>query len=149
MKQIIVELLGVKDPERAIRLIGETALMEFVEAKILDDKLLTLTDEQKALIIGDNKEVKLYSVTDSQGNVYQRPVAIGKRALTGSDLKDAAPATNDRGFPVVSIQFTSDGGQKFFDLANVRSDNILPFCWMGRSFQSLQLVNLYQVEMQL
>ena len=85
MKQIIVKLPG-EDPERAIRLIGETALMEFVEAKILDDKLLTLTDEQKALIIGDNKEVKLYSVTDSQGNVYQRPVAIGKRALTGSDL---------------------------------------------------------------
>src|SRR3989338_4300059 len=31
--QIVVELPGIKDPERAIALIGDTALLEFVEAE--------------------------------------------------------------------------------------------------------------------
>src|SRR3989339_933644 len=35
VNQVIVELPGIKDPERAIALIGDTALLEFVEAEWL------------------------------------------------------------------------------------------------------------------
>ncbi len=116
LRQLVVELPGVKDPERAIKLIGDTAFLEFVEAKILDQTIMKLPEAQRNRLIGSDLDVRVRQVALSDGTVFDQPVAIGVRALTGADLKNAAPATNERGFPVVSLQFTSDGATKFFDL---------------------------------
>ena len=72
-RRVIVELPGVKDPEKAIEMLGRTALMEF---------------------------------QDESGNVV----------LTGKDLKDARAQIDQGGQKLVSIEFTSEGTQKFADL---------------------------------
>src|SRR3989344_647632 len=44
--QVIVELPGIKDPERAIKLIGDTALLEFVEAEWSPGDARTISPEK-------------------------------------------------------------------------------------------------------
>ncbi len=72
-RRIIVELPGIKDPDKAIQVIGKTAMLEF---------------------------------KDEDGNT----------ALTGTDLQNAKEETDQQGQNLVSLEFSSDGGQKFADL---------------------------------
>ncbi len=116
LRQLVVELPGVKDPDSAIKLIGDTAFLEFVEAQILDQKLLDLPLEQRRRLIGPDVDIRINKIIGRDGTEYDQPVAIGDRALTGADLKNAGPATNETGFPVVSLQFTAEGAKKFFNL---------------------------------
>lgn len=116
LRQLVVELPGVKDPERAIKIIGDTAFLEFVEARILDQTILNLPPDQRDRLIGTDLDIRVHTVALSDGTTFEQPVAIGNRALTGADLKNAAPATNERGFPVVSLNFTSAGADKFYEL---------------------------------
>ena len=71
--RIIVELPGVKDPEKAINVLGKTALLEFKDP-------------------------------------------LGKTVMTGTDLKDAKAAMGNGNQPVVSLEFSDEGGQKFADV---------------------------------
>lgn len=72
-RRIIVELPGIKDPDKAIQVIGKTAMLEF---------------------------------KDEDGNT----------ALTGTDLQNAKEETDQQGQNLVSLEFSSEGGQKFADL---------------------------------
>ena len=71
--RIIVELPGVKDPEKAINMLGKTAMLEFKDP--------------------NNKTV-----------------------LTGMDLKDAKAVVGNGNQPLVSMEFSDEGGQKFADV---------------------------------
>ena len=71
--RIIVELPGVKDPEKAINMLGKTAMLEFKDP--------------------NNKTV-----------------------LTGTDLKDAKAVVGNGNQPLVSMEFSDEGGQKFADV---------------------------------
>jgi len=71
--RIIVELPGVKDPEKAINMLGKTAMLEFKDP--------------------DNKTV-----------------------LTGTDLKDAKAVIGNGNQPLVSMEFSDEGGKKFADV---------------------------------
>ena len=72
-RRTIVHLPGIKDPDKAIQVIGKTAMLEF---------------------------------KDEDGNT----------ALTGTDLQNAKEETDQQGQNLVSLEFSSDGGQKFADL---------------------------------
>jgi len=103
-KRIIVDLPGIEDPQRAIDIIGRTALLEF---KLLDEK----GDIQEALKgnIPPGDEV-LY---DSEG----KPYLVEKEALlTGGALKDARVEIGRWGQPYVALDFTSEGAKKFADI---------------------------------
>ena len=76
--RIIVELPGVKDPEKAIAMLGRTALLEFKDME-------------------------------------------GKTVMTGKDLKDSKAAAQQNGQPIVTLDFTSDGAEKF---ANLTTKNV-------------------------
>lgn len=76
--RIIVELPGVKDPEKAIAMLGRTALLEFKDMS-------------------------------------------GKTVMTGNDLKDSKATVGQNGKPVVSLDFSDEGGKKF---ALLTSQNI-------------------------
>ena len=71
--RIIVELPGVKDPEKAINMLGKTAMLEFKDP--------------------NNKTV-----------------------LTGTDLKDAKAIVGNGNQPLVSMEFSDEGGQKFAEV---------------------------------
>lgn len=114
--QIVVELPGVKDPERAIKIIGDTALLEFVEAEWAPADRSRLTDEKVREFYG--AEAYLDTVkTERNGRVIsERPIVMKQVALTGSLLKGAWPGVDEYGNPIVDIEFDSEGGKIFAEV---------------------------------
>ena len=113
--QIVVELPGVNDPERALNLIGQTALLEFVEAEWSSPALEKLSSEEQAELIGEGFRLDTYIQYDAQNNeIGSRPILLGRTLLTGSDLNIAKPGTSEMGEPLVLIEFNSEGRKKFF-----------------------------------
>ena len=119
--QVIVELPGIKDPDRAIKVIGDTAQLEFVEAEWSpgDEKVLS----QKKIEEYYGKGARLDKVKEYKGNevVSERPIILKGTALTGADLKGAWPGIDGYGNPVVDIEFNSKGAGLF---ANVTSRSV-------------------------
>jgi len=110
-RRIVVELPGIQDPERAIALIGKTALLEFV-----DTQLTQLP--QGARWAADGKTVTL-----PQGTGTAQTVTLAKKiVLTGADLADAqASFDQNTTEPIVNFQFKGKGAKTFEDFtgANV------------------------------
>jgi len=107
---IVVQLPGIKDPQRAIELIGKTALLEF---KLLADNVDPATP---AASLPSNVQILMEKRVDSQGiEVGQTPLAVEKRAvITGDLLKDARVRMDTRtNSPYVSITFDSAGARIF------------------------------------
>ncbi|MDQ7843075.1 MAG: protein translocase subunit SecD [Armatimonadota bacterium] len=107
-RRIIVELPGIQDPERAIELIGKTALLEFV-----DTQLTQLP--QGARWSADGKTVQLPPPA--------QPLTLEKKViLTGADLADAqASFDQTTGEPIVNFQLKGKGAKVFeeFTAANI------------------------------
>lgn len=114
--QVIVELPGIKDPERAIALIGDTALLEFVEAEWLPGDARGASPEKVREFYG--AEARIDSVKDMRdGRVEsERPIVLKKTVLTGADLKGAYPSFDQYGNPVVDIEFNDKGAQLFAEV---------------------------------
>ncbi|MCP4049906.1 MAG: protein translocase subunit SecD [bacterium] len=118
-KQIVVELPGIKEPDRAIKLVGETALLEFVEAEWAPGDISKLTKEKVAILAGDNARLDKLIEYDSKGKVIsEKPIILKKTVLTGADLKMATPETSQYGEPVVNIEFTREGAKEFLEVTS-------------------------------
>lgn len=103
-KRIIVDLPGIEDPQRAVELIGKTALLEF---KLVDEK----GDINKALQ-GDipGEDEILY---DSE----KRPYLLKKEALlSGGAIKDARVEIGQWGQPYISLDFKSEATNKWAEI---------------------------------
>lgn len=100
-RRIIVELPGIQDPQRAIDLIGKTALLEFVDTG-------STSVPQGAKWAADGKTVQL-------STAGAPPVQLEKKViLTGADLADAQAAFDQNGTqPIVSFQFKGKGAKTF------------------------------------
>jgi preprotein translocase subunit SecD len=118
--QMLVQLPGVRDPERAINLIGKTALLEFKlvdEEGNIDDALKGRTPE------GD---VLLYhrSMDPQTGAVKKVPYLLKEKTLmTGEYLKDAHVALDTQFHsPYVALEFDDIGAKLFEQItgANVK-----------------------------
>lgn len=112
--EIVVQLPGLKDPDRAIALIGKTAVLEF---KMVDET----GDLKKALDgqIPEGDELLYERRVDTEsGVVRQTPFLIKKEAvLTGDLLTDARVAIDSQfNEPYVSITFDSEGSRIFADV---------------------------------
>ncbi len=109
--RIMIQLPGIKDPERAKKLIGKTALLEF---KIVDDEH-SLEEALKGNIPeGDTIAYGLREdrSTGQRGSV---PYLLKNKALlTGASLETAKVQISDRfSEPNVSIKFNSQGASDF------------------------------------
>ena len=110
--RIIVDLPGVKNPEKAIQLIGKTALLEF---KLVND------DEEalKKALKGEIPEG--YELLYMKGGVDERgvrredvPFLLKKEPeLTGKYIKDAYVGYDEMGFPDVILVLNKEGAKKF------------------------------------
>ncbi len=126
--EIVVELPGVKEPKRALDLIGRTAQLEF---KIVDDaspiaaqlpQTVAPGDEDKLLqqfadkVPQDDEILFERKVNRETGVAVKMPILLKKQAaLTGSLLSEAKVNLDSRfGEPYVSISFNSEGA-KIFD----------------------------------
>ncbi len=134
LKQIVVQLPGVKEPKRARDLIKETALLEF---KMLDEDNQSKLDlpgripKDKEEEVLKQAEAKLPSgdqilfervVDKDTGREYRIPYLVKKRVmLTGDVLNDARVSIGQFNDPYVSIEFDGKGGREF---ERITGDNI-------------------------
>lgn len=109
--RLLIQLPGVKDPKRALELIGRTALLAF---KLVDEEG-NLEEALKGNVpAGD--EILYHSGSDPKtGRSFKTPYLLKKRAiLTGEYLTDARiqidPQYNE---PYVSITFDARGARLF------------------------------------
>jgi preprotein translocase subunit SecD len=102
--RILVQLPGVKDPERVKELIGKTAKMTF--------RLVDSSVSPEATSIPPTLE-RLPGVDDAPG-LPQHYVVQKRVMVSGENLVDAQPTFQD-GQPVVSFRFDSIGADRFGD----------------------------------
>jgi preprotein translocase subunit SecD len=126
LKQIVVQLPGVRDPKRAKDLIKETALLEF---KMLDEENQMKLDlparipkdrEAEVVMLADSKVPEGSQILFERaaerdtGREYRIPYLVKKRVmLTGDVLSDARVAIGQFNDPYVSITFDAKGGREF------------------------------------
>lgn len=130
-RRILVQLPGIKDPQRAVELIGKTARLEF---KLVDDQ----HSVQEALDTGPPEaDEVLYQrqVNKETGAVSKQPYILKKRAILTGDALTSAEVRYDTEFnqPYVAITFNSVGAMIFHQatkenvgkrLAIVLDDNV-------------------------
>jgi preprotein translocase subunit SecD len=115
-RQVIIELPGIDVPDRAIKLIGETALLEFVEAEWPPAEVEKLPPEKIKEIYGAGARLVQMPVFEGKTKVGERSIILKKTALVGSDLKWAGPGADQFGGPVVNIEFNPQGTRLFGDV---------------------------------
>ena len=134
--EIVVQLPGVKDPKRAIDLIGRTAQLEF---KLVDDESPLAAQlpqkiapsEEEALLkqfadklSADDEILFEKKVNRETGVVSKLPILLKKQAVLTGDLLSEARVSLDSRFsePYVSIAFNEMGGKRFEEItgANVK-----------------------------
>jgi len=100
-KRIIVDLPGIEDPQRAIDIVGKTALLEF---KLLDEK-------------GDLNEALQGKISSEDEVLYDlkgEPYLLKKETLlTGKTIKDTRVEIGQWGQPYVTLSFDKEGADKF------------------------------------
>ena len=109
--RILVQLPGVKDPERAINLIGKTARLEF---KLLDEE----NSLQKALAgdMDEESEILNQRIVDKEtGAVTKEPFLLKKRTVLTGETLTGAEVRFDSDFnePYVALNFNSVGAMIF------------------------------------
>src|SRR5512135_2431745 len=117
--RIAVQLPGVKDQQRAIELVGKTALLEF---KLVDEGA-SLEEALKGNIPDDDQLLYQKSVDPSSGRATKTPMVVKKRALlTGDTIKTAKVNFGGQaGGAHVSLSFDTRGA-KVFD--RVTAENV-------------------------
>jgi preprotein translocase subunit SecD len=119
-EQILVQLPGIKDPERAINLIGQTALLEF---KLLDEEG-NIEEALKGSTPPGNIILYQKSVDPQTGGVKRVPYLLKEKTLmTGEFIRDARVALDSQFHePYVAIEFTDVGAKLFEQItaANVK-----------------------------
>jgi protein-export membrane protein SecD len=109
--RIIVDLPGVKEPEKAIEIIGKTALLEF--KLVIDDENIL-----KQALNGNVPEgfELLYLKEKDERGIYRetQPLLLKKEPeLTGKYIVDAYVGYDRTGFPDVNLVLDKEGAKIF------------------------------------
>lgn len=110
--EIVVQLPGVTDRERALELIGQTALLEF---RLVSD------DPEKLKEALDGNIPEGYQLKDSEET--EKLLVEDQAEVTGADLVNAVVKFDQSAFnqPYVAIGFNREGAKKF---AKLTSENV-------------------------
>lgn len=107
-KWIVIQLPGIKDPERAVKIVGQTALLEF---KLVDEthRLSDMMDADGNTIAG--KVPEGYEILPGrEGDLY---LLEAKQLMTGAHLVDAKVQMDGYGRPIVAFKLDPEGGRRF------------------------------------
>ena len=100
--RINIEMPGLKDPEQAIALIREAAVLE----------MRPMTKEQVARALSDPK--------------YDAYKVSGPPVITGADMSSATAGSDSAGQPAVNFTLNAAGSRKFYDWTKRNIGNPLP-----------------------
>lgn len=134
--EIVVQLPGIKDPKRAIEIIGKTAQLEF---KMVDDSSPVAAEIPASIKAGGEEallaqfsgktpaedEILFERIVNREtGEVTKRPVLLKKQTMMTGDLLTEAKVNIDQRFnePYVSLTFNAAGAKLFEEItgANVK-----------------------------
>ena len=113
-RRIVVQLPGIRDPQRAINLIGKTALLEL---KAVDTTMNPVEVEQGKAPLPPNLQL-LYEVErdDTKRVSGKRPIIVQRQPIiTGAALTSAEVRPDDQGGWLVAFSLDSDGARLFGD----------------------------------
>jgi preprotein translocase subunit SecD len=118
-RNIVVQLPGIKDAERAIQLIGKTARLEF---RMVDEQH-SVDDALKGKIPEGSEVLYERKVNKQTGEVSRLPFLLKKQMLlTGDALTNAEVRIGSQfNEPYVSIEFDRDGARRF---ERITADNV-------------------------
>jgi len=116
INQVIVELPGISDIDRALALIGETAQLTFHEAEWAPQNIDRLTDEERTLLLGDGVDIAYLKQPLSNQETVLRPLILKKKVIQGSQLSEAFAGADSYGRPVVNIKFNSEATDIFYQV---------------------------------
>ncbi|HLF59243.1 MAG TPA: protein translocase subunit SecD [Alphaproteobacteria bacterium] len=106
--RILVQLPGVKDPERIKQLLGKTAKLTLH----LVDPTASLADAEAGHV---PPGTMLVPESENQKGRGPGAYVVGKRVVVGGERLTDAQATFEQGRPVVSFRFDTAGGKRFGD----------------------------------
>jgi len=111
INHIVVQLPGIKDPKRAIELIGKTARLDF---RLVDENISEPT-AAPGTILGDAEILMEKQSNSATGTVREVPIVVKKKAIITGDLLTDAQVKIDSQFnqPYVAIDFNSTGSRLF------------------------------------
>jgi preprotein translocase subunit SecD len=111
INNIVVQLPGIKDPKRAIELIGKTARLEF---KLVDENVNAAAAAPSS-IPEDDELLFEKKIDPATGAVSEIPLVVKKKAMITGDLLTDAQVRIDSQFnqPYVAIEFNSTGSKLF------------------------------------
>ncbi len=123
--RIIVELPGVTDRERALKLLGRTAQLEF--KLVSDDK--DLLGQAINGEVPDGYELK----KDEDGN----PLLLEKTSVMAGDMVSDANVSRDQyGRPSVKLDFTSKGSRLFSNITGANTGRRLAILLDGQVYSA-------------
>ena len=117
INQVVVELPGISDLDRALSLIGETAQLTFHEAQWAPQNVEKLTQEEKTLLFGTQATIVYLDQELSTNETIRRPLILGKKVIQGSQLSEAYAGTDAYGSPVINIKFNSEATDIFYHVS--------------------------------
>lgn len=117
-QRIVVQLPGVDDPERVKSVLGRTAFLEFrlVAAGAGPASSRVELIESFGGRLPDDLEIVEQRAEDSSSGAPLFWAVEKKRVVTGRDLRNAFPSSDNIGRPVVSFRFSREGGRVFGDV---------------------------------
>src|SRR3989339_145355 len=115
--QVIVELPGEKDPNRAIKLIGDTAQLEFIEAEWAPVGAENLTSAKVEEFYGKGSRLITFSTERGEAKSSQSIILKGS-GLTGADLKAVYPQIDEYGNPCIGFELSPQGSKVFAEMTS-------------------------------
>jgi len=123
--QILVQLPGVDDPGRVKEIMQNTAMLEIKQ--VLDGPY---TSQQAALqakggVVPIDQLLLQGNTLGARAEGEQWYFVSRISAISGKDLRHAAPSTDQNGQPNVNFQLTREGGQRFYNFTSAHvKDNL-------------------------
>ncbi len=120
-RRIIVELPGYEDPQAAVDLIRETALLEFVE---VPGSVPAGTQLLTSYAVEHSEDAA--ALAEGEGLAEGEPLpTVYETVMTGEILQTADVALGQTGEPLVSFTLTPDGSREFADYTTAHVGDVL------------------------
>lgn len=118
--RIIVQLPGIKDPDQAIATLGNTGLLEFIDAGSTYLPTGTVVKTTFNPAAGSNAAPTPNATATTAGptpaaSPASTPSTVYTTVLTGKDLQTASVGFDNLSRPEIDFTLTGDGGRKFAD----------------------------------
>ncbi len=138
--QVVVNIPGITDADRAVEVIGRTAQLGFYEVLAtaggqpvpedeIEDTKESLRDELEGDPTFEEGETRILfeesPAPDGSGTIVQGYVVAAEPAITGEALDSAIQSQDQAGRREVQMELTGEGGEGFGDLSQQIVDNAL------------------------